>query len=264
MEKRRSRVYWLFLLLALFTFLTNCATAPTTPAQSGTEEVRLNVNRLFGYGSGNQIKGSFRLRVIGISDISSVDYLIDGQFIATVDTAPYQLDIQTVNYSFGMHTLSAIITTTDGRTIETPDRQFEFATVQQEQEAVVDVLVPLGSLILIAVALGLGLQFLFVKRKRREFIPLGTSRNYGWSGGTICPKCKRPTVLHPFSPHFGVRLKFDFCENCGKWSMMKTLSESELRLAEAEECLAAKKVQATPKTEEEKLKEILDESKYSK
>jgi hypothetical protein len=103
-----------------------------------------------------------------------------------------------------------------------------------------------------------------MKKKNREFVPLGAVRHYGWAGGAICPKCKRPTMVHPFSPHFGFRLKFDFCENCGKWSLMRVLPESELRLAEVEERQAAEKVQPALKTEEEKLKEILDESKYSK
>jgi len=265
MISRHSRKRWILVALAVVSLLAACTANATTnaPAPTPSTGYRLNVNRLFGYSSGNQIKGSFRLSVIGVSNILSVDYMIDGQVMATVDTAPYNLDFQTGTYSFGMHTLSAIITTTDGRNLEVPDRQFDFATAQQEQQSVVGVIVPLGAVILLAVALGLGLQFLFMRNKKHEFVPLGTARNYGLRGGAICPNCHRPIVLHPFAPHFGFRTKYDICENCGKWSVMTVLPLSELRKAEAEEAKSAKSNQVVPKTEEEKLKEILNDSKYT-
>jgi hypothetical protein len=266
MINKHARIQWILVAVVVLALITACtATATSTPSSTVvTSGYRLNVNRLFGYSSGNQIKGSFRLSVIGVSNILSVDYMIDGQVMATLDTAPYNLDFQTGTYSFGMHTMSAIITTTDGRNLEVPDRQFDFATAQQEQQSIVGVIVPLGAVILLAAALGLGLQFLFMRNKKHEFVPLGTDRNYGLRGGAICPNCHRPTVLHPFAPHFGFRTKYDICENCGKWSVMTVLPLSELRKAEAEEAKSAKSNQVVPKTEEEKLKEILNESKYTR
>jgi len=266
MINKHARIQLILIAVVVLALITACTATDTSTSTSPTvtSGYRLNVNRLFGYSSGNQIKGSFRLSVIGVSDILFVDYMIDGEVMATVNTAPFQLDFQTETYSFGMHTLSAIITTTDGRNVEVPDRQFDFATAQQEQQSVVGVIVPLGAVILLAVVLGLGLQFLFMRNKKHEFIPLGTARNYGLRGGAICPKCHRPTVLHPFAPHFGFRTKYDICENCGKWSMMTVLPVSELRIAEAEEARSAESNQVVPKSEEEKLKEILNESKYTK
>jgi len=259
---RISRIQWTLVALAILALFAACTTTSTATTPTVTAGYRLNVSRSFGYSSGSQIKGSFRLSVVGVSNIQLVDYIIDGQVMATVNTAPFQLDFQTESYSFGLHTLSAIITTTDGRNVEVPDRQFEFATAQQEQKSVAGVIVPLGAVILLAVALGLGLQFLFMRNKKREFVPLGTARNYGWRGGSICPKCKRLTVLHAFSFNLGINRKYDNCENCGKWSAMKVLPESELRKAEADEGRVVQ--EAPPKTEEEKLKEILDQSKYTK
>jgi hypothetical protein len=265
MFKRHTRIQWILVSLAILALFTSCTSTTTSVASpTSISGFRLNVSRMFGYSSGNQIKGSFRLSVIGVSDIRSVDYMIDGQVMARVDTEPYRLDFQTETYSGGVHTLSAIITTTDGRNVEVPGRQFEFATAQQEQRSIVGVIVPLGSVILLAVALGLGLQFLFMRNKKREFVPLGTPRNYGWRGGAICPKCNRPTVLHTFSFNLGINRKYDICENCGKWSAMKILPESELRKAEIEETKSTEKVHANPKTEEEKLKDFLDESKFVK
>jgi len=263
MFRRCTRFQRILVFLAILALFTACTSVPTSVSlPTSLSGYHLNVSRLFGYGSGSQIKGSFRLSVVGVSDIRSVEYVIDDQGIATVDTAPFSLDFQTESYSFGMHTLSAILITTDGRNVEVPGRQLEFATAQQEQKSVAGVIVPLGSAVLVVVALGLGLQFLFTRNKKREFVPPGTPRNYGWRGGAICPKCNRPTVLHIFSFNLGINRKYDICENCGKWSVMKILPESELRKAEAEEMRSAEKVQANPKTEEEKLKDILDDSKY--
>lgn len=266
MSNRHARIQWILVAVAVLALITACTAAATSIPSSptATSGYRLNVNRLFGYSSGNQIKGSFRLSVIGVSNILSVGYMIDGQVMATVNTAPFQLDFQTETYSFGMHTLSAIVTATDGRNVEVPDRQFDFATSQQEQQSVVGVIVPLGAVILLAVVLGLGLQFLFMRNKKHEFVPLGTARNYGLRGGAICPICHRPTVLHPFALHFGFRTKYDICENCGKWSVMTVLPVSELRKAEAEEAKSAESNQVVPKTEDEKLREILNDSKYTR
>jgi len=263
MTGRNYRIQWIWNALVLFALLAACAAPPLSTTPTVTSGYRLHVSRLFGYSSGDQIKGSFRLSVVGISDIHSVDFIIDGQGMARVDASPYQLDFQTETYSFGVHRLSASITTMDGRNVEVPDRQFEFATAQQEQKSMVGVFASLGSVILLAVALGLGLQFLFTRNKKREFVPLGTARNYGWRGGAICPKCHRPTGLHPFSPHFGLRLIYDFCDNCGKWSTMKIVPDRDLRKAEVEEIRPVEKIQGVSGTEEEKLKEILDESKYT-
>jgi hypothetical protein len=263
---KHARIQWILVAVVVLALITTC-TAPATSTPSSptvTAGYRLNVNRLFGYSSGNQIKGSFRLSVIGVSNILFVDYMIDGQVMATVNTAPFQLNFQTGTYSFGMHTLSASVMTIDGRNVEVPERQFDFASTQQEQQSVVGVIVPLGAAILLAVALGLGLQFLFTRNKRREFVLLGTARNYGLRGGAICPKCHRPTVLHPFAPHFGFRTKYDICENCGKWSVMTVLPVSELRKAEAEEAKSAESNQVVPRTEEEKLRELLNDSKYTR
>jgi hypothetical protein len=265
MACRHAQFQSILVALAILALFSACTTTTSSIANSPTviSGYRLNVSRLFGYSSGNQIKGSFQLSVIGSSNISTVDYILDGQVMTTVNTAPFQLNFQTETYPFGMHTLSAIITTTDGRNVEVPDRQFEFATAQQEQQSVAGVIVPLGAVILLTVVLGLGVQFLFMRNKRHEFVPLGTARNYGLRGGAICPKCHRPTVLHPFAPHFGLRLKYDICENCGKWSMMTVLPASELRKAETEEGKSVESSQVAQKTEEEKLKEILNESKYT-
>ncbi|MEN6410121.1 MAG: hypothetical protein ABFD44_10485, partial [Anaerolineaceae bacterium] len=64
--------------------------------------------------------------------------------------------------------------------------------------------------------------------------------------------------------NLGPRVKFDRCENCGKWGVMKIVSLEKLREAEAAE---RRDAQAAPQvaepSEEEKLRRELDESKYT-
>ena len=255
----------IFILITII-LITGCTEQTTATPQSGTNTssaYRLNVSRLFGYSSGSQIKGSFRLKVIGIADIQSVEYRIDGSIMDVVNTDPFQLDFQTEKYPIGMHALSAWVTTKSGTVIEIPTRNFEFATAAQESKSVVGIILPLGGIVVLAVGLGLGLQFMAVRKRTHEFIPLGTSRRYGIKGGAICPKCDRPTVLHPFSFNIGFRQVYDFCENCGKWSVLKIRSEHELREAEEKEKHSSQGQSASPQSADEKLKEMLDNSKYS-
>jgi hypothetical protein len=60
--------------------------------------------------------------------------------------------------------------------------------------------------------------------------------------------------------------KFDYCENCGKWSLMRRVPLEILRAAEITEKVQASKDEALPSTgeptEEEKLRELIEKSKY--
>jgi hypothetical protein len=266
MKKTIKLFSTIILILITIVLITGCTEQASTTPQPGTNTssgYRLNVSRLFGYSSGSQIKGSFRLKVIGVADIQSVEYRIDGNIIAVVNTDPFQLDFQTEKYPIGIHALSAWVTTKLGTVIEIPTRKFEFATAAQESKSFAGIILPLGGIVVLAVGLGLGLQFMVLRKRKYQFIPLGTSRRYGIKGGAICPKCDRPTVLHPFSFNIGFRQVYDFCENCGKWSVLKIRPEHELREAEENEKRATQDQSASPQSADDKLKEMLDNSKYS-
>ncbi|HAD07188.1 MAG TPA: hypothetical protein DCE76_08530, partial [Anaerolineaceae bacterium] len=57
--------------------------------------------------------------------------------------------------------------------------------------------------------------------------------------------------------------KWDRCENCGKFSLMRRQPLEVLRAAEAAERQSEQaNLPASAKSEEEKLKELLDQSKY--
>ncbi|MHB1481866.1 MAG: hypothetical protein ACYCXH_06045, partial [Bellilinea sp.] len=59
--------------------------------------------------------------------------------------------------------------------------------------------------------------------------------------------------------------KLDRCENCGKWSIMRAYPIDVLRAAEAAEFKVEQGEGLVPeKTEEKKLREMLDDSRYTK
>jgi len=82
--------------------------------------------------------------VVGPGTTKAVAFLIDGQVMARVDTAPFSLAFQTSQYSTGWHDLSAVVETTDGKIFTTQTRRFEFATSEQEAGAITSIIVPLA------------------------------------------------------------------------------------------------------------------------
>lgn len=94
---------------------------------------------------------------------------------------------------------------------------------------------------------------------KKNNLPAGALRNYRMGGG-ICPKCGRPFAFQPF----GLRLlvgNYERCPNCGKFSLVKYASMENLRAAEQAE-LEAEKPQVPEVSEEDKLKQELDDFKY--
>jgi hypothetical protein len=246
------RIWILLILIA-------CA---VTPAFAQTDEYRLAVNKIFGYSSGDQLRGTMNMYVIGPSNIQSVQFMIDGKVIGEAKQAPFQIAFQTGDYAFGTHDLTASIQTTDGRTVTTPVRSFVFATAEQEQSSVINIIGPILGIVVAVMVLGFAAQMLLFRNKFKS-MPPGTRRNYGLRGGTICPRCNRPYELHWWTPHL-FTLKFDRCDFCGKWAFVSRLSEDRLRAAEQKELesFSGAPTPVTPKSEEEKLREMLDQSKY--
>jgi hypothetical protein len=237
----------------------------TTTGQAQQEEYRLNLHRTFGYSSGSQIRGTFSMDVITPQNVNikSVTYLIDGQVMSTIGQAPYSLSFQTTQYANGWHDLSAIIETVDGKKITTTARHLEFATAEQESSTVVSLIVPILGGVLVVMAVGMGLQMLTLKNKPASNIPLGAPRQYGFKGGAACPHCHRTFSIHWWALNLGFLTKFDRCDFCGKWSIVKHLNKTELAIAEAAELQQAQpSATVTTKTEDERLKEMIEKSKY--
>jgi hypothetical protein len=251
------RVVSFFLIAVVF-----LATPGIGLAQDG--QYSLNLNRNFGFSSGSQIRGTFTVDVIGPEGIQSVTYLIDGQKMAEVSQAPFGYKFNTSSYPVGWHELSASVTTADGRTGTTPARRFQFVSAEEESAVTQRILLPMLGGVLVLLIVSMGASMLGLRSRSRSNLPLGAARHYGLSGGTVCPRCKRPFPLHWWAPHL-LTSKFDRCEFCGRVGWFKPAGRDELAAAEQAELASAQPEQpVVEKSEEEKLRELIDESRYTK
>jgi Zn ribbon nucleic-acid-binding protein len=250
----------LFLKVCFVMILLAIATSPVLAQQA---EYSLGLNKIIGYSSGDQIRGSMNMYVIGPADnIQSVKYVIDGKVVATVTQAPFNVSFQTSAFEFGYHDLSATIQTKDRRTVDTAIRKFNFATPQQEQSNLINILGPILGIVVLIMVLGFASQMLLFRNKFKS-MPAGTRREYGLRGGTICPKCSRPYALHWWALNL-MSFRLDRCDFCGKWGFVRRHSSEELRAAEQREIQSfGTSEPIVQKSEQEKLKEMLDKSKYS-
>lgn len=261
--KRTSWMQICAVCLLVFT-LMGTSLAPALAQTPEAVVYALSLTRDFGYGNGGQIRGAFSARVSGPDGYTKVVYTIDGQVMAELISAPFTLQFNTSSYPAGVHELAARVTGADGKEYTTPARTVQFVTQEEQNAGMQKILVPMLGLIfgvLLLVVLGQTLLF----RRRKQDTPLGAERNYSISGGAICPKCHRPTPLHLMGMNLGLG-KFDYCENCGKWSLMRRVPLEILRAAEITEKVQASKDEALPSTgeptEEEKLRELIEKSKY--
>jgi hypothetical protein len=251
-------------IYALCLVMVAAAFSLAMPVSAQQDEFRLNVNRTFGYSSGSQIRGTFSMSVTGQGTIKAVTFQIDGKAIATIDQAPFSLKWYTTDYSDGWHELSAVVETNDGRKVTTAVRRFQFVSSADETATMQRIVIPtVGGLFLI-VLLVIGSQVLLLRKKSKINLPYGAERIYGMSGGTICPKCHRPYAMHWWALNAGITTRYDRCDYCGKWSMVKRASRKELEDAEKAELLMGQPENPMPvKTEEEKLKELMDSARYT-
>jgi len=224
----------------------------------------MGLSRDFGYGNGSQIRGTFSAHIAGPEGITRVVYRIDGQVLAEVSALPFSYQFNTSSYPVGVHTLTAEVTTADGKVVTTPSRTYDFVSQAQESEGMKNILFPmlgvLGGIMVIVVLA----QTLLFRKKKGVSIPMGAARNYGYAGGSICPHCHRPTPRHVWGLNVGLG-KLDYCENCGKWSVMRRMPIELLRGAEEAEKVSAAPASSQPlyeQTEQEKLREMVDKSKY--
>jgi hypothetical protein len=237
-----------------------------TAASAQQEEYRLNLSRDFGYSNGaGQVRGNFTASIAGAQDnIQSVTFLIDGKSMGVVSAAPFTLKLVTTDYPLGWHDLSAQVQTKDGRTVTTAVRRYEFASADQESAAVRNILGPLLGGVFLIILLGIGVQVLLTRNRPKVSLALGAARKYGINGGTICPRCHRPFAIHWWALNAGITSKFDRCDYCGRSGLFKRYSREELAAAEAAELqMAQAEAPIQTVSEDQKLKDMLDESRYT-
>lgn len=231
-------------------------------------EYRLDTQRNFGYGAGSNVNGNFTNRIYGPAEnIQSVTYMIDGTVMAEVSEPPFEFRYSTTSYAVGWHDLSAVIKTKDGREVTTPTVRLNFLSSDQMGQDMGRIMIPLLGGIALATILGLGVQFLFL---RRNPVPAGAGapRNYGLLGGTICPRCGRAYPLHFWSLRLVV-VRLDRCDYCGKWALVTRKPPEILAAAELAERAAVENSESSlpgvqnGQSEDEKMKKLLDDSRYS-
>lgn len=231
-----------------------------TAVSAQTEELTLSFSRDFGYSFGTgDIQGAFSMKVSGPADLARVAFYIDDTKIGEDAEPPFRLQFNTDNYPLGVHKMYAVGYSTIGREYRSKVVTANFVSADEGWQAASKIIIPLVAVVFGAILLSVIVPMLTGRGKREE-LPLGAERKYGIHGGGICPKCKRPFVLHLWGLNLGFS-KLDRCPYCGKWSVVRALSLAKLREAEQAE-LEQARGQVPEISEEERLKKELDDSKY--
>jgi hypothetical protein len=254
-------------LIRLF-ILSFLSLALAAPVFAQDAEFRVHAQRQFGYGNGSDVRGNFALTIYGNQEnIQSVTYLLDGKEMGAVSAAPFKFAFNTSDYPDGVHALSAVVSTKDNRKVNAPELRLNFVSSAQESQFMSKILVPLLGGILLVTLIGVGAQVLLTRRN--DHLAPGAPRSYGLKGGTICPRCGRAYAIHFLCINLPGGY-FDHCDHCGKWAFVRARSQAELDAAVRAESAAAQAsesslpaVQANgEETEEERLRKMMDESKY--
>lgn len=256
----KNKTLVLFLLIPLLALLAS------TPAAvlAQDEGLQIGLNKVFGYsGFGmREVQGVMRLSARGPEDLQRVVFTIDNQVMAEDTQAPFELRFDTGSFALGEHQIAATGYTGGGGQLQSNTLTTQFVTAQRGMQRGISFIIPLVVVLFAAMLLSVGIPMLFSRGKKLE-TPLGQERNYGVTGGTICPRCQRPFPLHFLAFNFGPGMKMERCPYCGRIGLVRRRSLADLRAAEAaERSLAGPGEPASALTEEEKLRKELDESRY--
>ncbi len=245
-----KRTFLSLLLLAVL------ACAQPASAQEGGPTLTFGLSKDFGYALGSRIQGTFSVRVTEDEELTQIALLIDGQQVSIDDEPPYRIRFSTSDFAPGVHTISVIGVTTDGQEISSEPVAIEFLSAEQARSQTIDFLIPLLGVILAVMVLGtLGPALL--GRGRRRFQP----GSYGPAGGAVCPRCKLPFSRHYFSVNLLIG-KLERCPHCGKLSIARRASDSELEAAEAQYMATTAQGIVQHEDEEAHLRRMIDDSRY--
>jgi DNA-directed RNA polymerase subunit RPC12/RpoP len=258
MDTMKKVISILMILSVLIAFTASYALAQST------QELQLGLSRDFGYGGfGNDIQGLFTLKIKNPpADLARVEFYIDSTLMGTDTTLPFSLQFNTDSYPNGAHTLSALGYTSDGTELKSNQIQSQFVPAGTGIQSATKFLVPVLGVIVLVALIAVFVPVI-LSRGKLASTPPSTPRKYGIGGGAICPKCNRPFPLRLWWINLGAS-KIDRCPYCGKWSMVRPRSITELRNAEAAELTRDQpSASIAGETETDKLKRELDESRYN-
>jgi len=215
--------------------------------EGGDAALTLHFRRDFGYALGKQMQGKFTIRADGPQDLTRVEFLLDGQVIAEDSKAPFSLAFDTGQYPEGIHHFSALGYRSNGDRLQSDVISQQFVAGNR---VTVVVVVIVGLVLLFGLA-----SFLLARRSK------STKAGYGYLGGAVCSNCGRPFSIHWWSLRLGIG-RFDRCPHCGKWHMTHRASAEALQAAEDAFGEGQGQAAAESENQEEKLRRLLDESRY--
>ena len=242
-------------ILQLATFLLMILSPYTALAQTDEPPVRLRLRRNFGYGGVGQIQGTFTMSASSDDALNRVEFLIDGQVVAVDEEAPFEYRFNTGEFSDGDHTLTAVGYTAGGQALPANSYQREFLSSEDARSATGGLV---GPLILIVIGLTIvGAVVPLLLGRRRVHKP-GV---YGAAGGAICPRCTFPYSRNFLAPNLLVG-KLERCPHCGKLAIVRRAGPADLEAAEQRLASEGEPELSSPESEEERLRRLLDESRF--
>jgi hypothetical protein len=233
-----------------------CALPLSAAAQETDDSLPISFTRDFGYAAGGKIQGTFSLKVRESDelDLVAVEFLVDGSIVFTDTESPFRYQFNTANYAEGAHTLSAVGYKSDGTSLQSSEFSREFISSERAWSEAGNIVVPLLVGVVVLTLIGtLGPVLLGRKKEHRPGV-------YGAAGGAICPRCSFPFSRGFLSPNLLVG-KLERCPHCGKWSIVPRATPFELEAAEARLAQESQGTLTTP-SEEEKMRQLIDESRF--
>jgi hypothetical protein len=218
-------------------------------------ELTLSINRDFGYGGfDNKIEGLFSLTAEGPEDLISVDFYIDQELIATVESTPFRVQFSTNSYAAGEHRLLAIGSTVSGDEMRSNEIVRVFITKEETRDAMFGIIVPMVGVVLLVMVATAGIPALLGRKEK-----VG---EYGILGGTVCPKCGLPFSLK----FWGLNLftgKLQRCPHCGKWSLVNRASLDALVASEAR-YRGEEPAHVAEESKDQRTRRQIDDSRYER
>ena len=240
----------------LITILVSLVIISAASAQG--EELFLSLSRDFGSGGFNgDIQGTFTVKASGPANLERVQFFLDDTLLGEDIVSPFAIQFFTDNYPNGTHVFSAVGYTTDGKQLKSQTISARFISKEEGSAAALKIIVPILAVVFGAMAISAITTMVNVRKGKK--LPAGAARSYSFGGG-ICPKCTRPFGFQLLGIHMFGR-KLTPCPHCGKWSVVKRATMSDLHAAERAE-LYTEKAQIPKASEEVKLRKELDDSKY--
>ncbi len=246
----KKKIGWLLLLALLLLF-----PASVRAQEGGTPVLTLSLSRDWGYGGlDGRIEGRFTLKVKDGAAFERVIFYLDETEMAVLDEPPFSFQFHTGDYPPGPHRLRAVGFTADGRRVESNLIEATFISAEESRSLTLRIVGIVTGLSLLATVLAGGAALALGRQRKGK-------EGYGLLGGTICPHCGRPYAMHFYALNL-VTHRYDRCPHCGRWALVQRQPLSALEAAERQAAAAASSPAESELDEAERLRRLLDESRY--